>query len=245
MNTKTRLGLPFFDDVFGGVYRGWQTLCYGRAGSGKSILGMHFINQALAEGDRALLLSGSHAADTLTISERFGMPFAAAVASGQLTLLEYDAFITEKVSSSHIMLPPQAFDEFQDMIEAQSIRRVVLDPVLPWVAIQSVSRLANHIYSFIHALDRIGATVMLTLPKPVSTDALILKNHLEDLCSVSINLDHANQTERVMRVIKYIGQANHLSSPISFAIQDGLGFVRASPDTSDPTLVRAGAPGNR
>jgi KaiC/GvpD/RAD55 family RecA-like ATPase len=236
MNTKTWLGIPFFDDVFGGVYRGWQTLCHGRAGSGKSILGMHFVNQALIEGDRALLLSENRTTDTIKIAERFGMPFAAAVASGQLTLLEYGAFITEKAASSHIMLPPQAFDEFQDMIEAQSIRRVVLDPVLPWVAIQPVSHLADHIYSFIHAIDRMGATVMLTLPKPVSTDALILKNHLEDLCSVSINLDHANQTERVLRVIKYIGQMNNLSNPIAFAIQDGTGFVLAPPVPFDPTL---------
>jgi hypothetical protein len=133
MNIKTRLGIPFFDDVFGGVYRGWQTLCHGRAGSGKSIFGMHFINQALAEGDRALFLSENRVADTLKISAQFGMPFAAAMASGQLTLLEYG--------------------------------------------------------SFIHALDRIGLTVLMTLPKPVSKDALILKNHIEDLCSVSINLD--------------------------------------------------------
>jgi KaiC/GvpD/RAD55 family RecA-like ATPase len=245
MNTKTRLGIPFFDDVFGGVYRGWQTLCHGRAGSGKSIFGMHFINQALAEGDRALFLSENRVADTLKISEQFGMPFAAAMASGQLTLLEYGSFITEKVASSHIMLPPQAFDELQDMIDLQSIRRVVLDTVLPWVAIQPVSHLEDHIYSFIHALDRIGVTVLMTLPKPVSKDALILKNHIEDLCSVSINLDHVNQTERCLSVIKYIGQANNLSSPIACAIQDGIGFVRVSPDTSDPTPASAGPPDNR
>lgn len=244
MNTKTRLGIPFFDDVFGGVFRGWQTLCHGRAGSGKTLLGMHFINQALVEGDRALLLSENRTADTLAVSERFGLPFAAAVASGQLTLLEYGAFITEKASSSHIMLPPQAFDEFQDMIESQAIRRVVLDPVLPWVALPTLSHLADHIYSFIHALDRMGVTVLLTLPKPVSTDALILKNHLEDLCSVSINLDHENQAGRVMRVIKYIGQANNLSNPIAFAIQDGVGLVRASSDASGPTRAGAGATGN-
>lgn len=234
MIDKTRLGIPFFDDVFGGVYRNRQVLCCGRAGSGKSILGLHFIHQALADGDRALLLSGYRAADTLIVAGSFGMPFADAVASGQLMLLEYASFITEKASSPNIMLPPQAFMELQETIEAQSIRRVVLDTVLPWVAIQPISRLVEHLYSFVHALDRIGATVLLTLPKPISNAAFLLKNKLDDLCPVSIALDHTNQADRVMRVPKYLGEIQNLSKPMPFAIRSGKGFVLPSDQTPVP-----------
>jgi KaiC/GvpD/RAD55 family RecA-like ATPase len=231
---NTTLGIPLFDDVFGGVYRNRQVLCCGRAGSGKSILGLHFIHQALVEGDRALLLSGYRATDALIISESFGMPFADAVASGQLVLLEYASFITENASSHNILLPPQAFEELQETIESQSIRRVVLDTVLPWLAIQPISRLVQHLYSFVHALDRIGATVLLTLPKPVSNAAFLLKNKLDDLCPVSITLDHTNQTDRVMRVSKYLGEIQNLSKPMPFAIHSGKGFVLPADPTSSP-----------
>lgn len=234
MIDKTRLGIPLFDDVFGGVYRNRQVLCCGRAGSGKSILGLHFIHQALVEGDRALLLSGYRATDALIISESFGMPFADAVASGQLVLLEYASFITENAASHNILLPPQAFEELQETIESQSIRRVVLDTVLPWLAIQPISRLVQHLYSFVHALDRIGATVLLTLPKPVSNAAFLLKNKLDDLCPVSITLDHTNQADRVMRVSKYLGEIQNLSKPMPFAIHSGKGFVLPADPTSSP-----------
>ncbi len=240
MIDKTCLGIPLFDTLMGGVYRNRQVLCWGRAGTGKSTLGLHFINQALADGDRALLLSGRRATDTLIVSASFGMPFAEAVTSGQLTLLEYANLITEKASSSNVMLPPQAFMELQEIIATQSIRRVVLDTVLPWVAIQPTSRLTEHLYSFIHALDRLDATVLLTLPKPVSNAAFMLKNKLDDLCPVSIFLDSTPTGERSLRTTKYLGEVANLEKPVAFAIRSGKGFT--APDPVVPGLKLADAP---
>lgn len=253
MIDKTCLGVPLFDHIFGGVFRNRQALCWGPAGSGKSTLGLHFINQALADGDRALLLSGQQASDTLIISESFGMPFAEAVASRQLILLEYATLITEQATSSNIMLPPQAFMELQEIITSQSIRRVVLDTVLPWVAIQPTSRLTEHLYSFIHALARLDTTVLLTLPKPVSNAAFLLKNKLVDLCPVSILLDHTAKDERSMRVTKYLGDVANLETPIPFVIRSGKGFTAPQPaaaatsapvagKTSQPPPVRPATP---
>ena len=117
------------------------------------------------------------------------MPFADAVTSGQLTILEYNTFIPESNASSNVMLPPQSFMELQETVESQSIRRVAFDSVLPWVAIQPTTRIAEHVYSFIHALERLGVTSLLTLPKPVSNAAYTLKNRLEDLCPVAVQLE--------------------------------------------------------
>jgi len=242
MIDKTCLGLALFDDAFGGVFRNRQVLCWGRAGSGKSTLGLHFVNQALADGDRALLLSGRRASDTLIVSESFGMPFAEAVASSQLTLLEYATLITEKASSPNVMLPPQAFMELQEIIASQSIRRVVLDTVLPWVAIQPTSRLTEHLYSFIHALDRLDATVLLTLPKPVSNAAFLLKNKLDDLCPVSIYLEHTPKGERSMRVTKYLGEVANLEKPVPFAIRSGKGITPPQPAAAASSAAAASTP---
>ncbi len=222
---KTKLGITFFDTCFGGIYRGRQSLCSGRNGSGKSILAYHFLNQAIQDGDKALLLSPYRAHDTIIIAESVGLPFADAVGSGQLTILEYASFIPESNASANVMLPPQSFMELQETIETQSIRRLVFDTVLPWVAIQPVSRIAEHIYSFIHALERLGVTSLLTLPKPVSNPAFTLKSRLEDLCPVVINLDHADGSNRVLRVTKYLGEIRNLSTPFPFVICPGKGIV--------------------
>jgi len=225
---KTKLGINFFDTCFGGVYRGRQSLCSGRNGSGKSILAFHFLAQALQDGDKALLLSPYRAHDTIIIAESVGLPFAEAVSSGRLTLLEYTSFISENNISTNVMLPPESFMELQETIESQSIRRLVFDTALPWVAVQPVTRIAEHVYSFIHALDRLGVTSLLTLPKPVSNPAFTLKSRLEDLCPVVINLDHTSGANRVLRVTKYLGEVRNLSTPIPFVIMPGKGIVAES-----------------
>jgi len=225
---KTKLGLAFFDECFGGVYRGRQVLCWGCGRSGKSILACHFLNQALLEGDKALMLSRYRAQDTVIIAESLGMPFANAVNSGQLTILEYTSFITDSGTSDNIMLPPQSFMELQGIVESQSIRRVAFDPVLPWVAIQPVTRIAEHVYSFIHAIERLGVTSLLTLPKPASNAAHTLKNRLEDLCPIAIQLGHTDDECRVLRVTKYLGESSKLSSPFPFVILPDVGI------TTDP-----------
>ena len=236
---KTKLGIPFFDTCFGGVYRGRQSLCSGRNGSGKSILTYHFLNQAIQDGDKALLLSPYRAHDTLIIAESVGIPFGQAVESGQLTILEYASFIPESHASSNVMLPPQSFMELQDTIEAQSIRRLALDTVLPWVAIQPVSRIAEHVYSFIHALERLGVTSLLTLPKPVSNPSFTLKSLLEDLCPVVINIDHNEGKDRVLRVTKYLGEVRNLSKPFPFVIcpDRGITLEKDALPTPEPTPV--------
>jgi KaiC/GvpD/RAD55 family RecA-like ATPase len=226
---KTKLGIDFFDESFGGVYRGRQVLCSGRNGSGKSILAYHFLNQALQDGDKALLLSNFRAHDTIIVAESVGLPFAEAVTKGQLTILEYASFIPESNASSNVMLPPQSFMELQERVETQSIRRIVLDTVLPWVAIYPITRIAEHVYSFIHALERLGATSLLTLPKPASNPAFTLKGRLEDLCPVSINLDHAEGKERTLRVTKYLGEARNISTLFPFSIAPRKGIVLETP----------------
>jgi len=222
---KTKLGIAFFDESFGGVYRGRQVLCSGRHGSGKSIFACHFLNQALQDGDKVLLLSNYRAQDTIIVAESLGLPFAEAVTNGQLTILEYTAFIPESNASANVMLPPQSFMELQETIESQSIRRIAFDTVLPWVAIHPTSRIAEHVYSFIHALERLGVTSLLTLPKPVSNPAYTLKSRLEDLCPVSVNLDHSDGDNRVLRVTKYLGEIRKLSAPFPFVIAPKAGII--------------------
>ena len=241
---KTKLGISFFDDSFGGVYRGRQVLCCGRNGSGKSILTYHFLNQAIQNGEKALLLSPFRAQDTIILAESIGLPFASAATRGQLTILEYASFIPESNTSANVMLPPQAFTEIQEMVETRSIRCLVFDTVLPWVAINPVTRIAEHVYSFIHALERLGVTSLLTLPKPVSDSANTLKSRLEDLCPVVINLDHDHGQNRTMRVTKYLGEVRNLATPFPFSILPDKGIVSESllPKTAPAATPAPAAP---
>ena len=233
---KTKLGVPIFDDTFGGVFRGKHVLCCGRRASGKSILACHFVNQALTDGEKALLLSNRAAPDAVGLAESMGLPFARAVAEGQLIILDYATFLPACNASANVMLPPQSFMELQETIESQSVRRVAFDTVLPWVAIHPISRIAEHVYSFVHAVERLGVTALLTIPKPVSNPAFTLKSRLEDLCPISVTLDHSNGEHRTLRVTKYLGELRNLSTPLPFAIAPGRGLV-AEPTAGQKRLA--------
>ena len=51
MIDKTKLGVEFFDETFGGVYRGRTVLCYGRRESGKTVAAARCLRQAFRDGD--------------------------------------------------------------------------------------------------------------------------------------------------------------------------------------------------
>ena len=155
MIDKTKLGIEFFDETFGGIYRGRPVFCYGRRDSGKSVIASYFLHQAFLDGDRSLLLTDWQAKDALIVAEAVGVPFTHMVRTGNLTILEYSSFIPGVEMCADSPLPPTAFIELQKIIVARSIRRVVLDTALPWLAIHPIERMPGHVYSFIHALIKL------------------------------------------------------------------------------------------
>jgi len=56
---KTPIGVPFFDAEYGGVYPNRVVLVTGRAGTGKTVLGLQFIDQGLRQHERALIKARS------------------------------------------------------------------------------------------------------------------------------------------------------------------------------------------
>ena len=242
MIDKTRLGIPFFDERYGGIYRKRPALCIGRQGSGKTILALQVLLQSVKENERGLMLSSWRSHDLAIVAENMGFPLAEASSQGLVTLLEYADIMPTPEFEKSLTLPPGSFMELQNIIESNSIRRVVIDTVLPWVAIRQEDKLAKHIYSFIQALERMGVTALLTLPKPVSAMAFSLKNRLEEQIPIVFTLDVDASGRRTLMINKYLGDHN-LPPPIPFVFAAGAGIIRApkiipispsSPPTDSP-----------
>jgi KaiC/GvpD/RAD55 family RecA-like ATPase len=224
MIDKTRLGLEFFDQRFGGIYRQRATLCVGRHGSGKTLAALHALMQSVKEGERGLMLSAWHSGVLCLVAEQYGFPLAEAVRDGQIILLEYARFSPEPELEISRVLPPGSFMEFEDVVVSNNVRRVVIDTVLPWIAIRQEDQLAKHVYSFLHALERMDVTAFLTMPRPVSPLAFALKNRIEQQAPVVFTLDVDAQKRRHLLVNRYLGQAN-LPPPLPIAIEPGRGIV--------------------
>lgn len=245
MIDKTKLGVEFFDETFGGVYRGRPVFCYGRRESGKTVVAANFLHQAFLDGDRGLLLTDWQANDSLIVAETVGVPFSHMVRTGNLTILEYSSIIPGEEISADSPLPPNAFVELQKIIVSRSIRRVVFDTVVPWLAIHPIARMPGHVYSFVHALERLNVTVLFTLPWPASTPAFMLKNRLEDVCPVVFTIQKSEETGfSFFKVSKYLGDNLATTTPTAFKVSGRQNAVRVEASEIPPNAVTPPAAGS-
>ena len=146
MIAKTLTGIGFFDERYGGVYRGRSLLVSGRAGTGKTVMGLQFVRQGLAQDERCLVLSTMAANDLTICAEALGFNFANDLDMGHLILLEYSSFVPGREVTAQTLLPPEGFDQLRQIMDANAVRRVVLDTVLPWVATPDADRLPDTIF---------------------------------------------------------------------------------------------------
>jgi len=225
MVTKTLTGVPFFDEHYGGIYRGRAMLVSGKADSGKTILGLQFIQQGIKQNERCLILSGQPMNDLLIFAEALKLPMSEAVEAGNLILLEYHDYIPSRDSEEYITLPPDGFLQFKEIIDAHAVQRIVLDTVLPWVSIRPQTNLAEHVFSFVHAFERIGVTTLMTMPKPASLPSIRLKNALEEIVPVSATLSTTpNSNEQTWITTKYLGEMK-LDQGTPYQITPGVGIA--------------------
>ena len=228
MIDKTPMGvLQFVDEEFGGALRGRPVLICGESGTGKTVAAFHFISRGLRLDERCLMLSARPAADLLIQAESMGMDLSEAVEEGSLTLLEYGDDVPGRHSDATITLPPDSFVQLANVIAEQAVARLVLDTCLPWVAIRNNENLAEHVFSFIRSLDRMGVTAMLTMPRPVSLAAARLYKLVEDQVPISVSLRKAEPESEphILIVNKYIGMDEKVGQEIPYRIVAGQGIV--------------------
>ncbi|MDA3799288.1 MAG: hypothetical protein PF692_09435 [Kiritimatiellae bacterium] len=205
MISKVVTGIKNFDLLYGGVFDNRPSLICGAKGTGKTTFALSFLYQGLKSDERGLILSTTNSKDLAIFGESIGMPVNAAVDNNKLFLLEYSSFVPGRDRDDNIMLPPDGFMQLQMLIEEQAIDRVVIDTVLPWVAIDDYNRLAEHVFSFIRAFERINVSCLFTMPKPVSTPAIRLRHLMQQNLPISVSLRKDEFEKHYINVDKYIG----------------------------------------
>lgn len=226
MITKTLTGVSLIDERYGGIYRGRAMLVCGGSGAGKTVFGLQFIQQGLRQGERCLMLSARTAADQVIYAEAMNFPVGDPINSGHLILLEYQNFVPGRDREENLTLPPDGFLQLKEIIETHVVQRVVLDTTLPWVTIPSQAKLAQRVFSFVRAFDRMNTTTLLTIPKPVSLIAHRLKNALENVVPVSVMMTSDRDSgKRFLNVTKYLGE-NKLFPETEYEIAPRAGITQ-------------------
>ncbi|MDA3875173.1 MAG: hypothetical protein PF795_14590, partial [Kiritimatiellae bacterium] len=120
MIAKTLSGASVLDDSYGGIFSNRSFLVCGAKNSGKTILGLRFIQQGLEQNERCLYLSTMAANDLSICAAALGFDLTPAIDASDLTLLEYESFIHGTGAPGLDMLPPEGFDQLRDIIHANS-----------------------------------------------------------------------------------------------------------------------------
>lgn len=237
MLSPVSLGIPPFDKRFGGIYRNRATLCIGKHGSGKLPLAIYYLLKNIETEGPGLLLTTRRVEETTQLARAAGLDLPGLIQSRRLWVRRYEDLLPDLTSVGPNILPPDGFASFQELVAEYDIHRVVLDPVLPWVAISQEAQLFQRIYSFLQALERMEVTVLLVLPHPVSALAFALQNRVEDQVPVVFSLQQEPNGTHTLTPKRYLGQ-RELGSPMSLRFIPGIGFVDAvqAPQPPPPPL---------
>ncbi|MEW9856636.1 ATPase domain-containing protein [Novosphingobium sp. M1R2S20] len=150
-------GIAEFDALLGGgVERGSSVLILGPAGTGKSIMTLTFIKNAIERGERAAMFVFDEELGLLIERAKgLGIDLQAMVDQGSLVLQQVDA----------AELTPGEFSErVRVCVETHGARTVVLDSLNGYqAAMPGEHALVLHVHELLQYLNRQGATTFLTV----------------------------------------------------------------------------------
>lgn len=139
----------------GGLPRASSTLIAGPSGAGKTVLGLHFMAEGIARGERCLYLSFQQTEHRIIErAKTFGWDFAAAQDSGQL-VLRY----LQPVEISLDMIGVQLLEAAHE----QGVQRVVIDSLAEIEpAARGTGRFPDFLSALVGLFRSVGATSLMT-----------------------------------------------------------------------------------
>jgi circadian clock protein KaiC len=209
-------GVPALDELMGGgIGSGEATVVLGPSGVGKTIFGLRFVTEGLAEGERCLYVTFQDTADQLIkMAEGFGWDLDTAQGSGQLVV-------------HHIPLGELDLDILTENIRSElaegSVRRVVIDSLAEMVfAARESERFPAYARSLIGLIRSTGATLVITSetttlgpsPEPVGGVTFLFHNVIL-LRYIELN----SATGRALNIVK-MRNSSHNKHVHEFDISD-------------------------
>jgi circadian clock protein KaiC len=153
---RLRFGIPTLDDMcHGGMVSYSSTLLLGSPGSGKTLLGLHFLAEGAARGERGLYFGFAESGETLLRKTRsVGLELDTYVKQG-LVRLESRAPVET--------LPDAMVQELMDMVREHHYTRVFIDGLEPF-AKEAIDpeRTTRFVSALINALRDAHVTMMIT-----------------------------------------------------------------------------------
>ena len=150
-------GIPELDQLLGGgINTGSSTLLVGPAGTGKSLLSLHYLAAAVARGERGALF---------VFDEELGLLFARAKGLGiDLEAMQRDEKLFIEQMDAAELSPGEFSHRVRCCVDREDIRTVVIDSLNGYqAAMPEEQYLILHLHELLQYLNRQGTATFLTV----------------------------------------------------------------------------------
>lgn len=210
--SKAATGIAGLDELtHGGLPRGRPTLVSGRAGCGKTVLGLEFLVRGAVEfGEPGVIVSFEETAEELATNvASFGFDLDALVAQKKL-VLEFVSVERHEIEETGEYNLDGLFVRLAHAIDSIGAKRVLLDTIESlFSGLVNLAILRAELRRLFRWLKNKGVTVIITGEQGEGT---LTRQGLEEYvsdCVISLNVQLTHHVAtRMMRVVKYRGSSH-------------------------------------
>ena len=200
IHERSQTGVEALDTmVADGFWRGASTVVFGPPGSGKTLLGLHFIFKGIEAGEKGLIATMQENPTQLErVASGFGWDLRRAIEDGMLELFyvsPVDIYIDEFVS------------RVSDLADTGGFSRVMVDSLNDLEAsIQSPGRFRDFTYAFVQKLSTMGVSLYMTSEVQDLFSTSVLStfgiSHMSDNVVLLHYMRQESEIKRAISVIK-------------------------------------------
>jgi len=226
IDIRVSFGVSGLDEMLGGGLPPTSTtLIEGGTGTGKTLLGLHFLTKGAADGDVGLYLTLEESPNQLRgVARNFGLPFREYEQRGLLHV---------RYASPVELSPDRFLHEARAQVEQLGARRVVLDGLTGLsLGVASARRFKQLVYALSRHFRELGVTLVMTLEVPevlgggqltghgvssIADNVMLLRyleveGHLERAVSILKARTIAHSTE--LRMFSIVDQGASVGEPL-------------------------------
>lgn len=204
---RKKFGIPALDDMLsGGVYPGAAVMIAGSTGSGKSLLGLHFILEGIREGENGLIVNLEETTEQIIRNAKvFGFDLRPLIDQGHLEIVTIDP--AELDLNQHIGL-------VIDRARAISAQRVLIDSVSAYEAVaQNPLQYKDALFALVSYFKRRCIASLFTSEIPELVDTPRITTQMTSMLVDTLLLlryvqVESNKIGKVILVLKSRGSAH-------------------------------------
>lgn len=212
---KVATGVPGFDVLsHGGIPEGRSTLVAGRAGTGKTILGLQVACNVARRGTRALVLAVEESPeDLVTSADALGFDVSGLVRDGKLRLADITRPMDGPTMVSGDYDISGLIHRIENLVKETGAKLVVLDSATALFSPRPPQELLRSLFfQLVHSFRRLGLTAIILAEAGEHGDAstsLGVEDYVCDVVVIFRNVADAERRRRTIEINKYRRSAHY------------------------------------